>query len=142
MGDWEGRAACQGLEIDVFFGKENDYESSRRHRPLMSPSDIRRAKEICFTCEVRAECLEFALANRFEYGIWGGKTSAERSELLMPIDLSSPRDERRIGVAPAKPVPRKVTISKALREQGGYVDSLSQIPTTKSRNQEEREAQA
>jgi WhiB family redox-sensing transcriptional regulator len=35
------------------------------------------AKQICYTCPVRQQCLEFAIKNR-EYGIWGGLTETER----------------------------------------------------------------
>jgi WhiB family redox-sensing transcriptional regulator len=39
---------------------------------------IARAKVICAGCQVRRQCLEFALAQDQVYGIWGGTTSEDR----------------------------------------------------------------
>ena len=43
---------------------------------------VERAKEVCGTCVVRQQCLEFALANRESEGIWGGATEKERRRIL------------------------------------------------------------
>ena len=40
------------------------------------------AKFLCAQCDVRDECLEFALEIRERYGIWGGKTETERRRIL------------------------------------------------------------
>lgn len=40
------------------------------------------AKAICATCSVADECLEYALRNRIERGVWGGKSMHEREEIL------------------------------------------------------------
>jgi WhiB family redox-sensing transcriptional regulator len=39
------------------------------------------AKKICRGCEVRAECLDYALANDERFGIWGGLSERERRRL-------------------------------------------------------------
>ena len=39
------------------------------------------AKLLCGRCEVRGECLEFALDTHEEFGIWGGLSTAERRAL-------------------------------------------------------------
>lgn len=41
-----------------------------------------RAKEICRTCVVQKECLDYALSIREPHGIWGGLNEAERRQLL------------------------------------------------------------
>ncbi len=41
-----------------------------------------RAKAICAVCDVRADCLRYALEIRELHGIWGGLTEAERNDLL------------------------------------------------------------
>ncbi len=39
------------------------------------------AKKVCIGCEVRSECLEYALANDERFGIWGGLSERERRKL-------------------------------------------------------------
>lgn len=41
----------------------------------------REAKRVCVGCEVRVECLEYALANDERFGIWGGLSERERRKL-------------------------------------------------------------
>lgn len=45
-------------------------------------ADQKRARLICASCTVRAECLAEALDNRIEWGVWGGMTERERRRLL------------------------------------------------------------
>lgn len=39
------------------------------------------AKEVCAKCRVREECLEFALENVIQHGVWGGLTERQRRPL-------------------------------------------------------------
>lgn len=42
-----------------------------------------KAKELCLTtCEIRMQCLEYALKHKELEGIWGGTTPNERKEML------------------------------------------------------------
>lgn len=41
----------------------------------------REAKRVCLTCDVRGDCLEYALANDERFGIWGGMSERERRKL-------------------------------------------------------------
>ena len=41
----------------------------------------RDAKRICSSCDVRGECLEYALQNDERFGIWGGLSERERRKL-------------------------------------------------------------
>ena len=75
---WHSQARCKDQEQDVFFGKEQDETSSKRHRPTLTMSEANRAKAICDRCPVRKQCLEFALINHEEYGVWGGTTGRDR----------------------------------------------------------------
>jgi WhiB family redox-sensing transcriptional regulator len=43
----------------------------------------RRAKEICQSCGVRKDCLEYAVRIREPHGIWGGLNEVERKQLLV-----------------------------------------------------------
>ncbi len=40
------------------------------------------ARVACWMCPVKPECLEFALAGRFEHGVWGGHLPDERLVIL------------------------------------------------------------
>jgi len=41
-----------------------------------------RAKDICSTCSVATDCLEYAIEIREPHGIWGGHNEAERRVVL------------------------------------------------------------
>ncbi len=71
-GQWAERVLCAQADPDVWYPE---------HHAL-----IARAKRICATCPVRAECLEYALSGADTWrgittGIWGGTTPRERSRL-------------------------------------------------------------
>ncbi|MGN6162713.1 MAG: WhiB family transcriptional regulator [Marmoricola sp.] len=65
--DWAGAASCRGGAPDRLFVKG---------------AEQNRAKSLCFSCPVRAECLAEALDNQIEWGVWGGLTERERRALL------------------------------------------------------------
>ena len=73
-------------------GDEDDTELSWQEQSLCAQTDpeaffpekggsTREAKRICSGCEVRAECLEYALAHDERFGIWGGLSERERRRL-------------------------------------------------------------
>jgi len=43
--------------------------------------EIAMAKEICTTCDVRSQCLDYALRTDQDFGIWGGFDEDERRRL-------------------------------------------------------------
>jgi WhiB family transcriptional regulator, redox-sensing transcriptional regulator len=58
-----------------------------RDRPpaMFFPSDgvgVDRARRICADCPVKGRCLEYALANRIDHGVWGGTSERERRRIL------------------------------------------------------------
>jgi WhiB family transcriptional regulator, redox-sensing transcriptional regulator len=55
----------------------------RKHERLAREAD---AKGICLGCDVREECLEYALSIREPHGIWGGLNENERKLLLAQRD--------------------------------------------------------
>jgi WhiB family transcriptional regulator, redox-sensing transcriptional regulator len=63
---WACAAACASSPDDLFV------RGAEQHK----------AKTVCATCPVRAECLAEALDNRIEWGVWGGLTERERRTLL------------------------------------------------------------
>jgi WhiB family redox-sensing transcriptional regulator len=58
----------------------------RLHPPaVFFPSDgagVDRARAICGRCPVTERCLEYALENRIEHGVWGGASERERRRIL------------------------------------------------------------
>ena len=60
--------------------------SCRNYPPAaFFPSDgvgVDAARKICAECPVKAECLEYALVNRIDHGVWGGCSERERRRIL------------------------------------------------------------
>lgn len=73
---WEASAACRGPHAAAFFPPSH---LERKDDKLRREA---KAKEICATCHVREECLEYALDIREPHGIWGGLNETERRVLL------------------------------------------------------------
>src|SRR5215469_3704383 len=64
---WQDRALCAQTDPEAFFPEKG--------------GSTREAKRVCRSCEVRAECLEYALGNDERFGIWGGLSERERRRL-------------------------------------------------------------
>ena len=64
---WQADALCAQTDPEAFFPEKG--------------GSTRDAKTICTTCEVRGECLEYALQNDERFGIWGGLSERERRKL-------------------------------------------------------------
>lgn len=48
------------------------------------PSDgvgVEVARRICATCDAKLPCLEYALRNRIDHGVWGGTSERERRRI-------------------------------------------------------------
>lgn len=49
------------------------------------PSDgvgVEAARKVCATCPVKEPCLEYALEQRIDHGVWGGCSERERRRIL------------------------------------------------------------
>ena len=64
---WQADALCAQTDPEAFFPEKG--------------GSTRDAKRICTTCDVRGECLEYALKNDERFGIWGGLSERERRKL-------------------------------------------------------------
>lgn len=57
----------------------------REHAPsAFFPSDgvgVEVARRICATCPVKEPCLEYALRNGIDHGVWGGASERERRRI-------------------------------------------------------------
>jgi len=65
--EWQDRALCAETDPEAFFPEKG--------------GSTREAKRICSGCEVRSQCLEYALAHDERFGIWGGLSERERRKL-------------------------------------------------------------
>jgi WhiB family redox-sensing transcriptional regulator len=64
---WVLRANCLGIDSDLFFPDRGE--------------PTRHAKAVCLGCEVRHECLDYALDTGQKFGVWGGTSERERRAL-------------------------------------------------------------
>ncbi len=69
--EWQERALCAQTDPEAFFPEKG--------------GSTREAKKICTGCEVRSECLSYALANDERFGIWGGLSERERRRLKRSV---------------------------------------------------------
>ncbi|WP_432520685.1 WhiB family transcriptional regulator [Kineococcus sp. SYSU DK006] len=68
---WQELALCAQTDPEAFFPEKG--------------GSTREAKRVCQSCEVRQECLEYALSNDERFGIWGGLSERERRRLKRQI---------------------------------------------------------
>ena len=64
---WQERALCAQTDPEAFFPEKG--------------GSTREAKKVCVSCDVRPECLEYALEHDERFGIWGGMSERERRRL-------------------------------------------------------------
>ena len=65
--EWTERTLCAETNPEAFFPEKNN--------------STRKAKKVCLSCDVRNECLDYALAHDERFGIWGGLSERERRRL-------------------------------------------------------------
>jgi WhiB family redox-sensing transcriptional regulator len=78
--EWMAQGACREYPPEVFF-----------------PADslgVDAARAICAGCPVREPCLEYALENRVEHGVWGGTSERARVRIAR---------QRRAAAAASRP---------------------------------------
>ncbi len=66
--EWMGRGDCRTEPPSVFFPTDG--------------AGVEVAKVLCASCPVQVECLEYALRNRIDHGVWGGTSERERRRIL------------------------------------------------------------
>ena len=64
---WQADSLCAQTDPEAFFPEKG--------------GSTREAKRICTSCEVKSQCLEYALQNDERFGIWGGLSERERRKL-------------------------------------------------------------
>jgi WhiB family transcriptional regulator, redox-sensing transcriptional regulator len=65
---WMAQARCRDLAPALFFPTNG--------------AGVAAARRVCASCEVAEECLEYALGEHLDHGIWGGTSERERHRIL------------------------------------------------------------
>lgn len=68
---WQDQALCAQTDPEAFFPEKG--------------GSTREAKRICVGCDVKQECLEYALMQDERFGIWGGLSERERRRLKRKV---------------------------------------------------------
>lgn len=66
---WRDRALCRDTDPQLFFPVGTTG---------LAISQLEEAKHVCGQCEVRVECLDYAMSTNQDAGIWGGLSEEER----------------------------------------------------------------
>ncbi|HUY43826.1 MAG TPA: WhiB family transcriptional regulator [Acidimicrobiales bacterium] len=74
--EWMADGKCRDYPAEVFFPRDG--------------LGVLAAQRICKTCPVMAQCLEYALAQHVDHGVWGGCSERERRRLA--------RERRRLRI--------------------------------------------
>jgi WhiB family redox-sensing transcriptional regulator len=74
--EWQEKAKCLGMDIEVFFLPDNSRMQNKRLR-------IEEAKKVCRQCPVIQQCLEYSLRVEEPYGVFGGLSEEERRRVLL-----------------------------------------------------------
>jgi WhiB family redox-sensing transcriptional regulator len=65
--EWMAQGKCREYPPEVFFPRDG--------------VGVLTTRKICDECPVEAQCLEYAIENHVDHGIWGGKSERERRRL-------------------------------------------------------------
>ncbi len=95
---WQDRALCAQTDPEAFFPEKG--------------GSTREAKRVCRSCEVRVECLEYALEHDERFGIWGGLSERERRRLKRAGRLAT-RTRAAAGPAARRPAGGRGSICPA-----------------------------
>lgn len=64
---WQYRAACLGMETDLFYPSRGESTAE--------------ARSVCQDCDVQAECFAHAIGNREKHGVWGDTSERQRRRI-------------------------------------------------------------
>jgi WhiB family redox-sensing transcriptional regulator len=68
--EWRKAALCAQVDPEIFFPE------------IGSSYGSQQAKKLCGSCDVKQQCLDYALENRERYGVWGGASPGDRYRML------------------------------------------------------------
>ena len=82
--NWFQHAACKGVDTNIFFPERGDHVT------------YRLAIQICDSCSVSIECLQYALENNERSGVWGGTNGDGRRPRKIDRTMEKLRQRRGI----------------------------------------------
>lgn len=90
---WQRSAACTkpNIDPDIFFPERG--------------CSSREARAVCARCPVAEQCLDYALTNGDEFGVWGGKRAPELRQLRKEQGRSLKKARRSHHQEPVLPSP-------------------------------------
>jgi WhiB family redox-sensing transcriptional regulator len=65
--EWVSRGLCGQVDPELFFPEKG--------------GSTKEARRVCMACEVRVQCLDWALETGERTGIWGGVSERERRRM-------------------------------------------------------------
>jgi hypothetical protein len=89
--EWQARALCAQTDPEAFFPEKG--------------GSTRDAKRICARCEVKQNCLQYALDHDERFGIWGGLSERERRKIKRQAREAARRRVERMPVVVCMPSP-------------------------------------
>jgi WhiB family redox-sensing transcriptional regulator len=66
------KANCEGEDTNIFFSDDNGHHD---------PENLKQARAFCKGCEIRFDCLQYAIDEKIVDGVWGGLLWSERRKL-------------------------------------------------------------
>lgn len=99
---FDGTQLCKHVDPEIFF-PELPEEYDENHK-LIKPTKedvkeyndkVQTAKDICARCHFLEPCLEYALKQKDLYGIWGGTTEKERTQIKNRISRQKYKDKQK-----------------------------------------------
>lgn len=70
--DWVSKARCRAEDAELFFPVGSTGPAA---------AQVNAAKSVCLVCDVRDDCLEWAIGTAQDSGVWGGLSEEERRAL-------------------------------------------------------------
>jgi hypothetical protein len=67
---WMQSALCAQIDTEIFYPEQGD------------PASADMARRVCNMCDVKKQCLQYAVDNNERHGIWGGTIERERRHLF------------------------------------------------------------
>ena len=104
--DWRHRAVCLDEDPELFFPIGNTGPAIMQ---------IEEAKQVCRRCDVREQCLAWALSAGQDHGVWGGLSEDERLLLIARPNGDGRRKKLYRLISPPMEEPATTVLSRSLR---------------------------